>query len=196
LERAELDEAQRRQLRGQALAEVDRLGLLTDKVLMATRAEEGVLALELGAVEVMGLLRGVVDRALARPGCSHRITLQGPDRLEVRSDEQALRSVAENLVENAVKYTPAATTVSVEVRRGRDGWQLTVADEGAGIPVTERERIFEKFHRGGNEETRRTKGTGLGLYIVHRLVQRLGGTIQVQDRQPHGAIFAASFPLR
>ena len=88
------------------------------------------------------------------------------------------------------------TTIEVAVIAGQDGWRLTVADEGPGIPEEDRQRIFEKFYRGGTEETRRAKGTGLGLYIVQRLVRQLGGSIAVRSRAPQGAIFAASFPTR
>lgn len=73
---------------------------------------------------------------------------------------------------------------------------MSVGDEGPGIPEEERARIFERFYRGGNEETRKAKGTGLGLYIVQRLVHRLGGDVHVGQASPTGAIFAASFPDR
>ena len=74
------------------------------------------------------------------------------------------------------------------------GWELQVEDEGPGIPKEEQALIFQKFHRGGSEETRGTKGTGLGLYIVERLMGRLGGRIEYRQRPGGGSIFAASFP--
>ena len=100
----------------------------------------------------------------------------------------------DNLVENATKYAPTGTRITVQVKPGEHGWRLLVSDEGPGIPLQERERVFERFYRIGREETRNTRGTGLGLYIVKRLVQRLGGTVQIRNHQPLGAIFAASFP--
>jgi signal transduction histidine kinase len=122
------------------------------------------------------------------------LVLKGPEHLPVISDPEALRSIADNLIENAAKYAPAGTSITVELEKGREGWRMTVSDEGPGIAGEEQERIFEKFYRSGNEETRQAKGTGLGLYIVHRLTKGLGGAVHVRNRRPHGAIFAASFP--
>ncbi|MCW5900208.1 MAG: HAMP domain-containing histidine kinase [Flavobacteriales bacterium] len=177
-----------------ALGEVDRLASLTDKVLLATQAQEGLLALDHSKVEVMALLRGVMERARAGHAHGHRLDLSGPGQLIVKSDGAALRSIAENLVENAAKYAPPGTTILLEVLKGREGWRIQVADEGPGIPPKERERIFQRFYRAGNEETRQSQGTGLGLYIVDRLTKRLGGQVTVQERPGGGSIFAASFP--
>ncbi|MEO8589193.1 MAG: HAMP domain-containing sensor histidine kinase [Flavobacteriales bacterium] len=196
LARPELDAAQRDALREQALTESDRLALLTDKVLLATRADEGVIALEQKDQDVMDLVRSVVDRARTQVASAHSLVLNGPDHLIVNTDAQALRSIADNLIENAAKYAPAGTAITVDVVKGREGWRLTVSDEGPGVPVTEKDRVFERFYRGGTEETRSVTGTGLGLYIVQRLVQRLGGAVHLRTRVPHGAIFAASFPNR
>ena len=144
----------------------------------------------------MELMRSVTERAMTQGASQHSVVLSGPDSLLVHTDAQALRSIADNLIENAAKYAPAGTVISVAVMQGREGWRLTVSDEGPGVPVEEKDRIFERFYRGGSEETRNATGTGLGLYIVQRLVQRMGGAIQVRRRAPHGAIFAASFPNR
>jgi len=190
------DAGQREAMRTMALREADRLSLLTEKVLLAARADEGALDLETAEVEVMGLLRELVEQVRAQAALAHTVSLKGPERLAVRSDPHALRSIAGNLIENAAKYAPAGTAIDVEVEAGRDGWRLLVGDEGPGIPAGERERVFEKFHRGGDEATRRAKGTGLGLYIVRSLVRRLGGTVHVRAREPQGATFAASFPNR
>lgn len=196
LQRTGLSTEQRIGLHQQALSEADRLGLLADKVLLATSAEEGVLAMDRKDVEVMGVLSTVVERARLHIAADHQLVLNGPERLQVLSDPQALRSIADNLIENAAKYAPANTRITIDVMPGPEGWRMVVTDEGPGIPPDEYERIFERFYRGGNEETRRAKGTGLGLYIVQRLAKRLGGDIHVSQAVPHGAIFAASFPIR
>lgn len=194
--RAGLTQEQRDGLHQQALTEADRLSALADKVLLATSAEEGVLALDLKEVDVMALLRNVVERARIQIAPRHHIALNGPDRFVVQSDAQALRSIADNLIENAAKYAPEGTRITIDVLKGPEGWRMTVTDEGPGIPMEEQARIFERFYRGGDEETRKAKGTGLGLYIVQRLAQRLGGEVRVDKAAPKGAIFAASFPDR
>jgi signal transduction histidine kinase len=196
LSRKGLADDQRAMLHSQALNEADRLGLLAEKVLLATSAEEGVLAMDLAQVEVMALMRAVVERAQLQIAPRHTITLAGPAHLTVLTDEHALRSIADNLIENAAKYAPEGSRIGLEVTKGQEGWRLSVSDEGPGIAPDDQQRIFEKFYRGGNEETRKAKGTGLGLYIVQRLAQRLGGAVQVRQAVPHGAIFAASFPDR
>ncbi len=187
---------QKETLRRQALLEADRLNVLAEKVLLATSAEEGVLELELKEVDVMELLRVVIERARVQIAPNHELVLNGPGQFIVLSDAQALRSIADNLIENAAKYSPEGTRIFMEVLKGKEGWRMSVKDEGPGVPSEEHGRIFEKFYRGGSEETRRTKGTGLGLYIVQRLAQRLGGAVLVEQARPHGAIFAASFPDR
>ncbi|HRF82249.1 MAG TPA: HAMP domain-containing sensor histidine kinase [Flavobacteriales bacterium] len=196
LKRTGLSQEQRDGLNQQALTEADRLSVLADKVLLATSADEGVISMDLKQVQVMELMRQVADRATAQIAPKHRIELHGPDAFSALSDEQALRSIADNLIENAAKYSPVGTLIRIEITKGREGWRLSVVDEGPGIPLEEQSRIFDRFYRGGNEETRQAKGTGLGLYIVKRLVQRLGGEVQVTSATPTGSIFAASFPLR
>lgn len=196
LARSGLDPDQRETLRTQALTEAERLNMLADKVLLATSAEEGVLTLDLKEVDVMVIMRTVIERASVQIAPKHTLALNGPDHFIALTDAQAVRSIADNLIENAAKYAPEGTRIGIEVVKGREGWRLVVSDEGPGIPPAEQERIFEKFYRGGNEETRKAKGTGLGLYIVQRLTQRLGGAVHVRQGVPSGAIFAASFPDR
>ncbi len=194
LDRRNLAEDQRANLRTQALHEADRLALLTDKVLLATSAEDGIMDLDVAELDVMVLMREVVERAVSQVAPRHKVLLHGPEQLHVRCDAQALRSIADNLIENAAKYAPENTTITIEVVQGREGWRLLVSDEGPGVPPAEQTRIFDKLYRSGSEETRRAKGIGLGLYIVQRLTQRLGGSVTVKNRDPYGATFAASFP--
>jgi signal transduction histidine kinase len=194
LARPGLDADQQLMLRTRAIDETDRLALLTEKVLLASSAGEDALALSNQALDAMDLLRSVVDHARSSLAPNHNVTLEGPEHLSVSSDPQALRSIVDNLLENAAKYAPEGSTIALIVEAGREGWRVSVSDEGPGIPSADLDRIFERFFRGGNEETRRAKGTGLGLYIVKRLAQALGGAVSVRNRRPHGAIFAVSFP--
>lgn len=196
LARVELASEQRETLRQQALFEADRLNVLAEKVLLATSAEEGVLVLDLKELDVMELMRAVIERARVQIASKHALVLNGPDHFLAHSDAQALRSIADNLIENAAKYAPVGTPIAIDIIKGREGWRLLITDQGPGISAADREHIFEKFYRGGNEETRQAKGTGLGLYIVQRLTQRLGGSIHVEQGQPQGSIFAISFPDR
>lgn len=94
-----------------------------------------------------------------------------------------------NLLENAVKYTPAETTVILQLSKQDDELVLAVADEGQGIPDEEKGKIFKKFYRIGNENSRKTKGTGLGLYLTSKIVQQFKGSILVRDNVPKGTVF-------
>ncbi len=196
LARQGLTDEQRETLRATANTEADRLAMLTDKVLLATAAEEDPVPINSADRDVVGLMRDAVERAKLGFASGHTVVLQAPEELIARCDVHALRSIVDNLIENAAKYAPTGSTITVDVKNGPNGWRLTVMDEGPGVPEEERSRIFERFYRAGSEETRSTKGTGLGLYIVDRLTRRAGGSIEVRARRPQGAIFAASFPHR
>lgn len=192
LERTDLATHQRQTLLETATEEADRLALLTDKVLQAASGEEG-LSLVREPMDVMALARGVIERAQASFAKGHVLHLDGPAQLQTLADGHAIRSILENLVENATKYAPTGSTIEVLLEPGDHGWRMSVADQGRGIAPEEKKRIFERFYRVGREETREQRGTGLGLYIVNRLVRRSGGTIEVRDRMPHGSIFTAAF---
>ncbi len=196
LERQGLDANQREELTRHVRTEVDRLHGLTEKILLATRLDDPHVALSLGPVDVSALLRSVRTNAEASYARAHQLVMTFPDDGIVRTDADAMRSVIINLLENACKYAPAGTTVKVGWERQEQTWELWVEDAGPGVPDSERALIFRKFHRSGNEETRATKGTGLGLYIVQRLVRGLGGRIEYRPRPGGGSIFAASFPHR
>ena len=98
-----------------------------------------------------------------------------------------------NLIENALKYSPKQTTITIGLKKEGDKIALTIADEGVGIPKEERLNIFTKFYRLGNESTRTTKGTGLGLYIVKEIVDHHKALIEVHSNTPKGSVFKILF---
>jgi K+-sensing histidine kinase KdpD len=104
-----------------------------------------------------------------------------------------MNSVLINLIENAVKYSPACAEVLVSLESANGQICMRVADQGKGIPDAEKNRIFEKFYRIGSEDTRQTKGTGLGLYIVKKVLETHQASIQVVDNTPTGTIFEITF---
>jgi signal transduction histidine kinase len=105
-------------------------------------------------------------------------------------------SILLNLVDNAVKYSPKESKINVVLTKNSSAFQLVVSDNGPGIKKEDRKKIFQKFMRIQNEETRSTKGTGLGLFIVSNLVQSHGGKIEVTDNSPSGSIFTVEIPLK
>ncbi len=196
LQRSGLEPGQREELTAHVHAEVDRLHGLTEKILLATRLDEPHIPLEHSQVDVAVVLRAVLASAEASYARGRGVRLEAPTSAMINTDADALRSVATNLLENACKYAPGTAPIHVTLLRKEHGWELEVADEGPGVPEEERALVFRKFHRGGTEETRGTKGTGLGLYIVERLMRGLGGHIEYRPRPGGGSIFAASFPHR
>ncbi|MFN3875695.1 MAG: sensor histidine kinase [Flavobacteriales bacterium] len=181
-------------LRAAALAEADRLGALTEKVLLAAAEGSGAMPLRKQPIDAAAELRLAAERARQHDRGTHRIVAELPAELHVMADPLALRSIADNLLENAMKYSPAGTAITLKAADAGQRWSLEGADEGPGIPAQERSKVFERFYRSGGEETRQHRGTGLGLHIVERLVRGHGGTIAIRDARPSGAIFAATFP--
>jgi signal transduction histidine kinase len=112
----------------------------------------------------------------------------------VTADRLVLREAITNVVDNAIKYGPVGSTIDVRVRRdGQDGI-ITVADQGAGIPAADRERIFDRFYRVDEGRSRESGGTGLGLAIAKWAVEANGGRISVEATQP-GAVFQIRLPV-
>ena len=103
-----------------------------------------------------------------------------------------LQMLVNNLLENALKYSPKEKTIRLLFKKENDKIYLHVIDEGEGIPASEKKKIFEKFYRSGNEATRTAKGTGLGLYLCKKIVQDHKGRIEVKDNHPNGCIFTVT----
>ncbi|RYY63210.1 MAG: two-component sensor histidine kinase, partial [Chitinophagaceae bacterium] len=115
-----------------------------------------------------------------------------PEGVTVTGDPLLLRLLVSNLLENAAKYArDACFSCSLGTDRGQVVFQ--VSDEGPGIPDAEKKRVFEKFYRVGNEQTRRAKGTGLGLYISSRIARAHDAGITLSDNEPQGATFTVRF---
>ena len=110
-------------------------------------------------------------------------------------DREAFESVISNLLENAVKYGGENEEIEVELKENNGGITFTVKDKGPGIPKENRKKVFEQFYRQGNEEARKTKGTGLGLYIVKKIVEAHRGNIEILDNIPRGSIFSVFLPV-
>ena len=178
------------------LTETDRLTGLVNDLLLSAKLET---AYQLSAEAVD--LGALITEAAARVEMKYksaRITVDvAPDVPAITGDRVGLSSVAVNLLENAAKYAQPAPEIVTTLRRGgADEVVWTVSDNGSGIPDREKRRVWAKFYRIGNEDTRRAKGTGLGLFIVRQLVNRHGGQIELEDNHPRGTTFRIHLPLR
>ena len=145
-------------------------------------------------LDVAQWLRGVLAQAV--PGAMARqieLSLDAPDTLPARLDQPAFESIAHNLIDNAVRYTPNGGNLAVTLRREGMALQLSVQDDGPGIPATEQQRVFERFYRGTGHAS---NGSGLGLAIVRQAVLRMGGQVQIGvGVNGKGVGFFVSIPL-
>lgn len=176
-------------------AEVSRLGRLVEGVLNISRIEAGELQLTSETVDMVKVANQVLDEFTARkvPCKLHR-----PRRAShpiVWADSDHLHQVIANLVDNAVKYSPdnSEVTLSIEIRE--DQGVLSVSDQGPGIPMEDQSRLFQKFYRLDSGDDKETYGYGLGLYLCRRLIEGMNGRIWIESQPGHGATFLFALPL-
>ena len=188
LSKRSLQPEQRDQLLSNGLKDVSRLQNLVEDLLLAARLEDNWRPLP-EPIDLPALVQDIAARLLVRFPKAN-IHLQLPDKLPpVQADKPGLSSVIQNLLENALKYSPPGAAVECQVERIQGKVKIRIADQGHGIPDDEKKAVFEKFYRLGSEETRRSTGTGLGLYIVQQVVKAHGGTITVGNNTPMGTVF-------
>ncbi|WUI69850.1 HAMP domain-containing histidine kinase [Nocardia sp. NBC_00403] len=182
--------------------EAQRMGLLVEDLLMLARLD-AQRPLEQGPVDLLAVASDAVHNARAMAAADgsdgpHRsIELEicsGEGTLEVNGDEERLRQVLANLLNNALTHTPPDASVKVRLTPELDEILLEVADTGPGLPADEAERIFERFYRTDNSRTRASGGTGLGLSIVQALVAAHGGTVTADSVPGSGTTFTVHLP--
>jgi signal transduction histidine kinase len=159
-----------------------------------SRLDQGKGIEEATDVDVAEVVRGVVERAKQDPWAA-KITLQSVltrDPGPCRADQSSLDELVGNLVDNAVRYTPAGGLVTVEVDATESGAVIFVRDTGPGIAEEDREHIFEPFYRGHAQKN--IPGTGLGLPIVKRIAERHGGRVEVRTAPGEGTEFRVFLP--
>jgi two-component system sensor histidine kinase KdpD len=192
LEPRALDMEPRRELTQTIYEEARRLNRLVSNLLDMTRLESGSLRLN----REWHSLEEIVGAALARVE-----SLLGGRRVEtaleadlplVPLDPVLFEQLLVNLLENAAKYTPAATTIRIAARRSDDGVELAVADDGPGLTPGDEERVFAKFYRSSPA---RDGGFGLGLAICRAIAEAHGGRIRAENARPHGAVFQVTLPI-
>ena len=174
--------------------EADRLNKLVGNLLYASRIQAGGLQMEIVPLELPPLIQGVMRRLMAKSSDVH-VTLDLPSNLPtVMADRDRIEEVLQNLLDNAIKYSPRQRTLLVACRATGDEVIIDVSDSGMGISLREQEHIFDRFHRAGNNVTQTTPGAGLGLYICRAIVEAHGGHIWVESTLHEGSTFSFSLP--
>jgi two-component system phosphate regulon sensor histidine kinase PhoR len=189
----DLDKSRHHALVDQSLRETERIQTLIENALTATQLENKSLELSRVEFNLTELVREIVTSKSSQAHQRHPVTGHLDEDVYFFGDPVAIHSVVINLVENAEKYSPDGCPIVIELKEREKHIVLRIMDEGPGIPDDEREKIFMKFYRVENEETRHSKGTGLGLYIVKTVVELHGGKVFVKPNEPAGTLFEMIF---
>ena len=181
------------------IQQVDRLGDLVNELLSLTHIEQQRLTLHRAPADLVALLADVVERFRLLYPARTIVFERQIARCEAAWDTHRLEQVMSNLIENALKYSPAEAPVTVTIAQASTGddapyLRFSVADRGIGIPARDQAQLFSKFYRAGNAEAYQS-GLGLGLFISHEIVRQHGGAIDVESVEGQGSIFSVTLPI-
>ena len=195
IQKRDLTKAQILDFIDKSLVDVERLDDMVENMLLASKIDNRSYTFPKAKFNLSVLVDGIVNRLqISKCDCNQQIIeAEIEPKIEITGDKFALTSVVTNLIENAIKYSGPCETVDVKLFSRDEKIYLEVADHGIGIADHEKTRIFERFYRVGSEETRNTKGTGLGLYIVKEVLDKHQASIKVKDNRPVGSIFEVMF---
>jgi PAS domain S-box-containing protein len=175
-------------------SQAGRLNKMIAALLDASRIETGQLSIERERLDLCALAQRVVGEI--RPSLErHTIVCDAPDEaVIVEGDELRLEQVLQNLIQNAIKYSPNGGTVTVRVERRGDSAAVSVSDQGIGIPAQALPKLFRRFYRASNVEDQHISGMGIGLYVVKEIVALHGGDVEAESVEGQGSTFRISLP--
>ncbi|MBO7407348.1 MAG: sensor histidine kinase KdpD [Clostridia bacterium] len=189
-----LDEATKVQIFTDIFDDAQWLISLVENLLSVTRIDEGRMKFNMSGQ----LMDEVIDEAIKhinRKGIEHNISVDYRDELLLgRMDAKLIIQVIINLVDNAVKYTPAGSDIRITAQQSDGFISVSVADNGDGIPDALKERVFEMFYTGDNKIADSRRSLGLGLYLCRSIINAHGGKITLTDNEPHGCVFTFTVP--
>lgn len=193
LQKHELDREKQKEIIANAINDTERLNNLVENILLAAKIDNNIDSLHKEEVNISDYINELMNQAIKSFNYKQKVQLSIEPDIYMKIDKTNFASIVLNLFENAVKYSKEDSVITLGLKKQNNSIVLSIADNGIGIPEEEKKNIFEKFYRVGNEETRSTKGTGLGLYIVNYLVEQHNGTISVKNNVPNGSIFEVRF---
>lgn len=195
LKSRKLDAEKVDQLQSRALRDVNRLEKLVENLLLVNKAESGRLPLQKVEVVLQEVIGRILTDHYAQEVESKLITFDNSGSDKASIDSMAFDSVLMNLIDNALKYgNGSEVKLSVVSDSKSNHAKVSVSDLGPGIVDDEKTKVFDRFYRIGNEEVRKTKGTGIGLYLVKLLVEQHDGTVEVTNNNPQGSVFTVTIP--
>jgi signal transduction histidine kinase len=190
--RHDLDKDRQQSFINSAINDADRLNNLVENALLANLIDHNGYSFSKEDINFSAFMRLMTQKFQQLPDHG-TLSVQIEDNVHLYADKNAMNILVNNLLENAWKYSITDKNISVKVFRDNSHNVLEIADHGIGIPDSEKEKIFQKFYRVGNEETRRTKGTGLGLFICKYIIEEHNGKIMLKDNEPNGTIVRVEF---
>jgi two-component system sensor histidine kinase CiaH len=192
LQKHHLDEQKKQKMLQMTLQEINRLDALANNILVSSQLDTGRYHSPKEELNFSDLVNNAVDSFRNR--FPNRVwNSQVTPEIDIVGDALLLQILVNNLLENAVKYTPKEGKIECRLEKKNHQVVLQIADQGPGIPDHEKQKVFEKFYRIGNEATRTTKGTGLGLYLCKKIAASHHGNIRVTDNSPSGCNFIVTF---
>lgn len=186
--RRKLTEEMQKNLLQASLQETSRLNMLCNNLLLSSQIDAGAYALTGEMVSWSKITQDCVTENCNRFP-QRKIEADIMEDIFIEADHLLLEMVVNNLIENALKYAPKDKPILISLKTNAAYALLQVTDEGPGILDADKGKIFKKFTRLGNEATVRAKGTGLGLFLVKRIITKLKGEVTVTDNLPSGSIF-------
>ncbi|MDP4130507.1 MAG: ATP-binding protein [Bacteroidota bacterium] len=189
-----LNDAQKEKLLKSSLQEINRLNTLTGNILVSAQLEGGSYRFDKESLDMSKIVGDSCQDFIARfPGRPWHTEIA--NGIYFTGDPLLIQILVNNLIENAVKYSAPDAPVYISLKNQNNKGLLEVKDEGVGISQKERKRIFQKFYRVGNEDTRSTQGTGLGLYLCSKIARDHKMVISMVSNQPQGSIFTVHFNM-
>lgn len=190
-----LSEDKKQKMLQATLQETNRLNTLVSNILVSSQLEGGRYRISKEELELSDLVKTAVTEFRNRfPGRRWQCEIE--PEVDINGDPLLLQILVNNLIENAIKYSPKEGHITIKLLQKNKTVHFQVIDEGPGVPDDEKKQVFEKFYRIGNETTRTTKGTGLGLYLCKKIVEDHNGHIKVADNLPRGSNFMVSFTVK
>lgn len=187
-----LSEAQTQTLSDNALEETKRLENIVDNILVTSRLQTNP-RLNKERLSLSEMVDDIVTK-LNFQYPHHKVINSVPHDLQIDVDKESFSVVMKNIIENAIKYSPESGVINLRTFSTTDKLIISCEDQGIGIPDNEKKRVTEKFYRVGSEETRTTKGTGLGLYLIDQIVSAHGYELSITDNVPTGTVVNIKIP--
>jgi len=176
-------------------AQAERLSRLISSLLEVSRLATGHFHVELAPLDLRALLHHIGEEV--RPTLdAHTLELSLPDHpVMIAGDPLRLEQLLQNLIQNAVKYSPDGGSISLRLAQEGTHATIAVADQGSGIPEAALPQLFQRFFRAANQAQTHTAGMGIGLYVVHEIATRHGATVEVTSIEGQGSTFTVRLPL-